>query len=530
MRHKAAVVLTLACAAVSSGHILNAQGRTAAGTASIVGRVLDAATHAPVRRADVSAVNAAGVRIAAATDDEGRYELDRLTTGSWRITISKAGYFTWQLGQEQPFRLPPPVVLTRGQRLTADVSLTRGGAISGRVYDEFGEPVAGLQVRVYRARMLRGHRHAEAVGAADLTDDNGAFRVYGLPPGDYYVGASLRVAPVDSIVETTYAPTYYPGTGSLAEAQRIRLALGGEANAVFPLLPIRRVRVSGVVATSSGEPANAFLNLESEATELGMPIGTGGLTRADGTFTIPDVSPGPYTLIASLRGDGPDESGEVPVTVYGDDVIGISITTGRAATLRGSFVPDAGVSRRLPTKLGVTAIAARASGTVLSSGSGVEFELESLSEPFHLSVDDLPGDWAVKDILVNGVSVIDSPVDLPRGQGAEARIVLTDRLTEVAGIVDAPEPGNVSVVVFAEDSTKWGFRSRHVGLVQTDASGQFRVRGLPPGQRYLAVALEYLEEGEHLDPEFLARMKQFGIPLALGEGEKRAVGLRLVER
>jgi hypothetical protein len=530
MRHQAAAALTLACAAVSMGHILVAQGRTDAGAASIVGRVLDAGTLTPVRRAEVAAVNPMGVKIAATTDDEGRYELGRLTPGSWRVTISKAGYFTWQLGQKRPFRAPPPVVVKAGERLTADVSLTRGGAISGRVYDEFGEPVAGLQVRVYRARMLRGHRHAEAVGAADLTDDNGAFRVYGLPPGDYYVGASLRVAPVDSIVETTYAPTYFPGTGNLAEAQRIKLALGGEANAVFPLLPIRRVHVSGVVATSSGGPANAFLNLESEVTELGMPLGIGGVTRADGTFTIPDVSSGRYTLIASLRGDGPDESGEVPVTVYGDDVTGISITTGRAATLRGSFVPDAGITRRLPTGLGVTAIAARATGTVLSSGSGVEFELGSLSEPFLLSVDDLPNDWGVKDILLNGVSVIDGPIDLERGQRAEARIVLTDRVTEVAGIVDAPAPGDISVVVFPEDSTKWGFRTRYVQLARTDSSGQFRMTGLPPGRQYLAVAADYLEDGEYLDPEFLASMREFALPLSLGEGEKRAIGLRLVER
>ena len=86
--------------------------------------------------------------------------------------------------------------------------------------------------------MEQGARRLKAVGVADLTDDMGAFRVYGLPPGDYYIAASLRVAPVGSIVETTYAPTY-SGTGDLAEAQRIKLGLGAEATATFPLLPVR---------------------------------------------------------------------------------------------------------------------------------------------------------------------------------------------------------------------------------------------------------------------------------------------------
>ena len=121
--------------------------------------------------------------------------------------------------------------------------------------------------------MEQGSRRLKAVGVADMTDDTGAYRVYGLPPGDYYVAASLRVAPPDSIVETTYSPTYYPGTGSLAEAQRIKLGLGAEASASFPLLSLRSTRISGVVLSGSGSPANAFLNLVSEGSELGVPTG-----------------------------------------------------------------------------------------------------------------------------------------------------------------------------------------------------------------------------------------------------------------
>jgi len=544
MRHKAAVAVTLALAAAAGQNALLAQGRGGAGErsaleapaptgqASVAGRVLDGRTLAPVRAAEVVAISLAGARVAATTDDEGRYLLNRLTPGPWRITASKGGYFTWQLGQRRPFEKPAPIALARSQQLTADIPLSRGGAISGRVYDEFGEAIAGLHVRVYRTRMVKGYRRVEAVGAADLTDDNGAFRVWGLPPGDYYVAASLRVAPVDSIVETTYAPTYFPGTGNLAEAQRIKLALGAEASAVFSLLPVRRVRVSGLVLTSSGAPGNAFLDLESDATELGVPIGTGGVTRSDGTFTIPDVPPGRYTLSAALRGDGPDESSALlPVTVYDDDLEGITLVTGSTATLRGTFAADAGVSRRLPDDLSVTAIAARGAGAnTLSSASGTPFELGSLGEPFQLLVEGLPEDWAVKEILVNGLSVIDGPVELGRGEKAEARIMLTDRVTEVAGVVDGPAAGEASVVVFPEESTLWGVRSRYVRLARTDSRGQFRITGLPPGQRYLAIAADYLEEGEHTDPEFLESMRGLAVPFALEEHGKLAVGLRIIER
>ena len=414
------------------------------------------------------------------TDEKGAYRFDRLAAGSWRITASKGGYVSWQFGQRRPFQPPPPISLAQGQHFTADIPLTRGGAISGRIYDPSGDSVGGVQVRVYRARMEQGARRLKAVGLADLTDDTGAFRVYGLPPGDYYVAASLRVAPIDSIVETTYAPTYFPGTGDLAEAQRIKLGLGGEATATFPLMPVRPTRISGVVLSASGGPADAFLNVVSESSELGVPIGAGGVTRSDGTFTLADVAPGRYILKASLRGDGPDEAAFMPLTVDGNELTGITLVTGRPATLRGSIVADAGVSKALP-KPTVVAFSERESGTVLDSGEGLTFGIESLSEPFRLTVEGLPEDWQVKSITVNDADALDNASELSSNQQGVARVVLTDRLTEVAGTVTAADATTTcEIVVFPENSAKWGHRTRYIRRVQADASGKFRIVGLPP--------------------------------------------------
>jgi hypothetical protein len=388
-----------------------------------------------------------------------------------------------------------------------------------------------VQVRAYRATIEQGARRLKAVGAADFTDDLGGFRVYGLPPGDYYVAASLRVAPIDSVVETTYAPTYFPGTPDLADAQRLKLGLGAEITATFPLTPVRPARVSGVVLNAAGSPGDAFLSLESEATEFGTPIGMGGVTRADGTFTLADVAPGRYLLKATLRGDGPDESALIPIAVYGEDLSGVTAVTGRPATIRGTIAADAGVSRQLPADVKVIAVSARQSGHVLDSGDGLKFNVGSLSEPFRLVVEGLADTWAVKQISVGDQDALDSPIELPPGQQAVARIVLTDRLTEVSGVaapIDAANP--VSVVVFPEDSAKWGSRSRYIRRVDADARGNFRVTALPPGEPYLAIATDYLDEGEHLDPEFLTAIRNVAVPFSLDEGEKHSLELKVVER
>ena len=535
MSHRTIAALICACLVLAATGAAHAQLRRAAGpqrpgNGTIVGRVFDAATKAPIRRARIQGKNSELV-VDALSDDEGRFQLPNLPQGDWRVTVAKGGYFTWQPGQKRPFDPPPPIRLARGQRVSTDVHLSRGGVITGRVSDDAGEPLAGLRVRVYRAKMVNGYRRLEDVGgAADQTDDTGAYRIFGLPPGDYYVAASLRVAPVDSVVQTTYSPTYYPGTGELAQAQRIRVDLGTESTAIFPLLPVRSVNVSGTVLTSSGAPANAFLNLVSETAEFGTPLGIGGVTQPDGTFTIPDVPPGQYTLNASLRGDGPSESGSVPVTVLNDDVPGNTIVTGLPARMKGRFVADAGVVSAMPDAL-LVATAARLGGTVLASGSGKTFELDELSEPFMLHVESLPDEWGVKSIIVNGMDVTDTKVDLAANQVAEGQVVLTNRLTRIMGSVSAEgQPVKAEVVVFAADSVKWSYPSRFVRTVSTDAQGRFRINGLPPSERYLAVATDYLEDGEHYDPEFLERMRSAAVDFSLNDLETRALDLKVIER
>jgi hypothetical protein len=506
-------------------------GPNARGTASIVGHVMTPGSNTPVRAADVVAINQMSTRVTTTTDENGAYRLEGLAAGDWRITASKGGYVTWQFGQRRAFQTAPPVSLAQGQTFTADILLTRGGAISGRVYDASGDSLGGLHVRVYRAGMEQGMRRLRPVGLVDLTDDTGSFRVYGLPPGDYYVAASLRVAPIDSIVETTYAPTYFPGTSDLSQAQRIKLELGAEATATFQLLSMRTTRISGMVVNSAGAPANAFLNLVPQGSEFAMPSGAGGVTRADGTFTMHDVAPGRYVLKTSLRGDGPDEAASIPLTVDGSEVSGVSLMTGPPASLRGTIVADAGVTQALSVKPTVVAFSARESSMVLDRSDGLRFEIHSLSEPFRLSLDGLPAGWGLKQILVGDVDVVDEVIELSPGQQGVARIVVTDRLTEVTGTVtpaDRTMPG--LVVVFPENSARWIPRSRYVRRVEADPNGGFRIRGLPPGEQYLAFATDYLENDEHLDPEFLTGIRNVAVPFTLDEAEKRTLDLKVVER
>ena len=87
-------------------------------------------------------------------------------------------------------------------------------------------------MQVLRVRAEGGDRRLLSVGAADQTDDTGAFRLYGLPPGEYYVSASTGL--IDAVKRDP--PVYYPGTMNFAEAQPITLDAGAEASADFQIV------------------------------------------------------------------------------------------------------------------------------------------------------------------------------------------------------------------------------------------------------------------------------------------------------
>ena len=511
-------------------------GRQAApppAAAVVAGRVTSAESGAPIRRARIVATNGAGGFRTTFTDDDGRFELPDMERGNWQVSATKSGYSTQQLGQRRPFEPARALVVASGARVTADFVLLRAGAISGRIYDEYGEPLAAARVDVLRARLIQKKRYLQRIGEGDLTDDTGSFRLHSLPPGEYFVSASLRIAPAESVVQTTYAPTYYPGTGNFAQAQRVLLEPGSDVVVDFPVLPYRTARVSGTVFSASGAPADAFLNLASEAGELGVPLGIGGATQPDGTFALPEVPPGAYTLIAELKGGTSfgAEAAAIPLAVYGDDITGVTLVTARPGTMNGSIVADTGVTRRLPAEVSVVARSTQASGqSTFAEPAGNAFSLTAPTGPFRLFVEP-PDGWMVKAILVSDADLTDGVLDLRGQQDIPVRVVLTDRVTEVSGSMTIDRrAAPPSVIVFPYDSSLWEPPSRYVRTAIAGANGAYRISGLPAAKRYLAIAVDSLEEGEGEDPAFLARVRDLGLAFDLADGEKRVLDLEVMQR
>jgi hypothetical protein len=167
---------------------------TKTGSARIRGRVVAADNGQPLRRTSIR-LSSPELREGkgTTTDQEGRYEFTDLPAGRYSLTAVKTGYVTISYGQRRPNEAGRPLDLADKQIAErVDFVLPRAGIITGRVVDEYGEPVANVMVQPMLHRTINGVRQLMPSGQSVTTPDTGEFRLWGLTPGDYYVAVNAR--------------------------------------------------------------------------------------------------------------------------------------------------------------------------------------------------------------------------------------------------------------------------------------------------------------------------------------------------
>ena len=525
------------------------------GTSILRGQIVAADNGSPIRRAQVrvTSPDARESRVAT-TDGQGRFEIRELPAGRYNMTASKGGFVTLQFGQRRPSESGTPIELGEAQTLDKiTIALPRGSVLGGRVTDEFGEPVANASVTAWRYAYQAGARRlmpAPGANTRDTTDDQGNYRLFGLPPGEYYVSATLRSGGpevTDPMGELSgYASTYYPGTTNIAEAQRVTLAVSQEHTGVhFGLIATRLVRVSGQVIMSDGSPApngNVMLLPTSSSGGRAMILqqgGAGNRISQDGTFRLPNVAPGRYQLQSRAMSNQTFELARMDLVVGNENVEGITLVTSPGAILSGNVVSDTGepfdfrasqlqVSARLasPEAQGP----GPGPGGATRMGDDFTFTIRNVSDAVLIRTA-APQGWLLKSVMLNGQDVTDTPMEFPSGQTTGGlQVVMTKKIASLSGaITDAR--GNpaldATVVVFPANDKLWTFQSRFIRAARPDQDGHYRIASLPSPEQYLVVAVRGLEDGQAGDPDFLNSVRDAATKFDLAEGETKAVDVKL---
>jgi len=229
---------------------------------SITGLVTDAKDGSAIWGAQVSD----GIRTVL-TDAAGRYTINDVPPGSYQVVASKEGY--------EILTSTATVTVLEGSTAVADLSLTRiivPGTITGSVTDaKDGSPIAG-------ATVTDGTRTV-------LTDAAGQYTINDVPPGSYEIVVSK-----EGYERSSLTVIVLEGFTAIAD------------------LCLTRIIVPGTITGS-------VTDAEDGSPIVGAAVNDGTrtvVTDATGQYTINDVRPGSYQVVASKEGY---ESSSLTMTV-----------------------------------------------------------------------------------------------------------------------------------------------------------------------------------------------------------------------
>jgi carboxypeptidase family protein len=513
----------------------------AATTSEIRGRITDKETGLPIPDAVVSLTMAGGrEHKVTATDSDGRYRFAELTHGEYAVFVGLADFRATHL---RAGAKPYPIVLKPGEiREQVDVALPRARAMTVRVVDDLGEPLAGVQVTLESTdgRFRSG-------GFMRTTDDRGRLRLFGLAEGRYTICAETgSFAGGASSQRERFLPTCYPSAAPGRDAEVITLGRSDLDGIEIRMRRGKTYSVSGMVLDSAGLPPPPMSMISLTYSVRGGSSSMGGRLETDGRFTFASVIPGEYAIEVSIGGKErpehrrPAESAFVPVQVNTGDVKDLVVQTGLAVEVFGRLVleePSASLPRRPgygPILIWARLVGDRSSG-MGSVRSGYadenrEFYIDRLFGLRILELVNLPPGWYVKSIRYGSEDITDRPTQFKsNGDPSKLEILLSTKGANISGRVvneagEAAEGAHV-VLLPADPARRIPYE-----LTQARAAkgGAFRIGPVRRGDYSLVALPASMSVPRSDDLESLNALARKAERVSLAENEERSIDLRVV--
>ncbi|WP_263367703.1 carboxypeptidase-like regulatory domain-containing protein [Edaphobacter bradus] len=260
---------------------------------------------------------------------DGSFTMPRVTPGYYYVVVEYPGYIspTAQLTSDdlahpslemQKFiaSVLPTVAVDPNRISNIDIQLRRGASISGFIRYDDGSPAPGLNIRVRRkdsSGKWVGVRIQSVAGKnRPASDDQGRYRIVGLPAGEYILETSLEVSE-NYITHLFDSATSSGGSSSGSTKFGIRIYSGGETrqrnathiklndgeddsneDIVIPISKLHSV-TGGIVQARTGRVVNAgtavllYPDDNSEAASAKVD-------KDDSTFRFDFVPEGNYIL------------------------------------------------------------------------------------------------------------------------------------------------------------------------------------------------------------------------------------------
>jgi hypothetical protein len=476
---------------------------------TLKGTVINSLSGEPVSRALVQ-IYQQGQR-STLTDREGHFQFDSLPQMLATLNVRKPGYFDGQtpashLHQRTSLQIgpdTPPVIL----------KLVPEAIVAGHVYDENGEPLAQVPIKMSSFRITNGRRQWQQMAGTN-TNEDGEFRIANQMSGEYYLSAGPSIDRTflqtpDAASPVAYASIYYPDSPDLQSAASIRLSAGQHVQADFSLRPTTSVTISGAI---TGYPVGQgvelrFLNASGEDVAFARRF-----NPQDGRFDARIPSLGPCTIKArSQDAQGHSLIGEVTVNattkISGIEIglaqaVFIPITIRLEETKPPADYHIAGTGQRLNYAAHVHLIPEdRLHQEITSSNEGDPqhpvFAIRNL-EPGIYRVEANPqGPWYIQSATYAGADLLSEPLVAARGATSPIELVLRDDGGTLAVTVPEMGTGKQATIVAVPDRAP-----SHVATAQGFGGSQIQMMQLAPGG-YKVFAFDTVDSLEYTNPEVL---------------------------
>jgi hypothetical protein len=508
----------------------------AVATNSITGVVLNDRTGLPLARAHVvltpgqSGLNAVGVD----TDDKGSFEIRDVEAGRYSLVASRDGYLASSAVLMGTVRLPQTFVIGSKEAVANLTFRLRPFAVmAGRISFEDGEAAMNIRVEAYRE--YRSHlRHGYLLVTSTVTNDRGEYRMFGLHPGSYIVAAAEESAQAlnKQIHAPQYTTTFYLNATKLSEAVPVKVDYGQEINGVdLSLARVRKVSIRGsVISGQTGDAVAASISLQrlDAHNTASIAVTVPATFDRDHRFELRDITPGPYIIWAESAEGGKAMVGHAPLTVGEADIDNVALTIEGERPASAVLVVAGGVKLNDTVRLRFEPRNERgkvveASQTI--GGGPIKFSLMG-NDVYDLFVTNLPNDFFLAAVRVNGVDVMPLGIDGIAASSRPFEVVIDSRGGRVSGralgsddsvwsranIALIPDPPKGRVQSYRESSA--------------DENGVFVIRAVAAG-RYILIAWLDDPPCDYYDPDGLAVCRATGLGIEVPEAGEQNVELKM---
>jgi hypothetical protein len=503
----------------------------AAPTAAFAGSVRDALTGQPLAHAAVRLLpsgNGSGYQ--ATTDASGHFRFNVLPLLQFRFETTRSGYEDSHLAVLKESAPAASIVqLTRGDSV-ADVriALQPEGAITGRITDTDGSPLAGAAVHAIGVRWNRGVRQYESFASA-LADAAGQYRLR-VSSGSYRIQARgpRNDGPVPVVFATEpggqemkLGTVVYPGSKEIEGGALLQIHPGQQLTGIdlkLPLVPCYRVR-----GVARGVGSHTALTLVSAHEGWSLFSNAGAVTGEDGLFDIEGVPSGRYSLEFFPFGK---TYGAVPIEVKDRDLNGVVISASPRIDVKGRIRVD-DLGPEFPARIEFKALEPElydpGDRSTLKDGA---FTVHLLPPQLYAVVIMNPA-FYVKSVSADGRELPGGIVDLTHGTPGEIEVVAGRAAAQIEGrlrlLSETAIPDATAVLVSADARTgNTGARSSAL-----DAAGRFQFTTVPPGRWYVFAVPRY-DEGLWQNMDFVSAMASEGAAVTISDKGSAHVEVSLV--